>query len=625
MRAGVTDCRMGVAAVLAVALCVVAPVADARDKPGTEVQAPYFGEVLFHFYQQDDFTALTHLLAARSTGRVDAHKAEAELLLGGLYLGYGQHREAGRIFNLLLDSHPSPAVKDRAWFYLGKVRFQRGLYDQALQALNEVGDELPKNLAAEYYLLLAQSHMGLGDYAQAAAVLNDHRAPDDWLAYGRYNLGVALIRMGELESGSAALQRVGQLSTRAPELRSLRDKANLALGYAQLQAGQPATARETLLRVRLRGPFSNKALLGVGWADALQSNYQTALAPWLELRDRDLLDGAVQESLLAVPFAFGKLDAHGSAVDHYLDALAAFDGEMQRLDDAIGRARSGELVPALLREDDPDIGRWYWQLQNVADNDDARYLYHLMANHDFQDGLRNYRDLNALLGHLNDWEAKLAAFDDMLDTREQAYAQRLPEFDQRMQAADLEGIRARRDAAAARLAAAEQTHDVAALADADQRWQWEMLQSLESAPGFAAADADARERHRVLKGFLQWQLDSQHNYRLWEQGRALQALDEALLLAEERAARTAAAREKVPAEVKAYRQRIAALVPRLAGKKERLYAALGGQQSRLQILAVSELEDQKDRLATYRVQARFALATIYDRANATTAERGDTP
>ena len=508
MRPGAGNRRALGAVVLAASLCFGPVAGVARDKPGTLVQDPHYGEVLFHFYQQHDFTALTHLLASRSTGRLEGHKAEAELLLGGLYLGYGQHREAGRIFELLLDSHPEPDVRDRAWFYLGKVRFQRGLYTQALNALTQVGRKLPKNLAAEYYLIKAQSYMGLGDYGQAAAVLDDQPAPDDWLAYGRYNLGVALVRMGELEAGSRALDKVGRLSTRAPELKSLRDKANLALGYARLQAGQPGTAREILTRVRLRGPFSNKALLGVGWADALQSNYRGALAPWLALRDRDLLDGAVQESLLAVPYAFGKLQAHGSAVDHYLDALDAFDGEMGRLDNAIDRARSGELVPALLREDDPDISRWYWQLKNVADSDEARYLYHLMANHDFQDGLRNYRDMSALLRHLDEWRAKLDAFEDMLATREQAYAERLPAFDQRMEEADLEGIRQRRDHIAAQLERARADRDILALASADERWQWDLLAEVEAAPNFASTDTDTRERHRVLKGCLLYTSDA---------------------------------------------------------------------------------------------------------------------
>jgi hypothetical protein len=36
----------------------------------------------------------------------------------------------------------------------------------------------------------------------------------------------------------------------------------------------------------------------------------------------------------------------------------------------------------------------------------------------------------------------------------------------------------------------------------------------------------------------------------------------------------------------------------------------------LQFLAIAELEAQKERLHTYQVQARFALATIYDQATA---------
>jgi len=40
---------------------------------------------------------------------------------------------------------------------------------------------------------------------------------------------------------------------------------------------------------------------------------------------------------------------------------------------------------------------------------------------------------------------------------------------------------------------------------------------------------------------------------------------------------------------------------------------------------VQELEQQKSRLATYEVQARFALATMYDRAATAGASRGKAP
>jgi hypothetical protein len=44
--------------------------------------------------------------------------------------------------------------------------------------------------------------------------------------------------------------------------------------------------------------------------------------------------------------------------------------------------------------------------------------------------------------------------------------------------------------------------------------------------------------------------------------------------------------------------------------------ALGRQRAFLEDVAVDELQAQKQRLDTYMVQARFALASIYDRASA---------
>ncbi len=610
-------------ALLCGAVLLAASAAGARDLDGIEVRDLHYGEVLFHFYQQEDFRALTHLLTARSAGKLPRHDADSELLLGGLYLAYGQHGQAEEIFQRLLDESVEAPVRDRAWFYLGKVRYHRSLYAQAEAALNKVEGELPEGLAAEHRLLLAQSLIHQARFDEAAETLERWRGPRDWTAYARYNLGVALVRNGQLELGTRALRKVGDLPDRKGELRDLRDQANLALGYAYLQAGEASEARNVLRRVSLHGPFSNKALLGVGWADAQLEDYRDALVPWLELRDRDLLDGAVQEALLAVPYAFGRLEAHGSSVDHYLDALAAFDAEVVRLRNATDRARSGELIPALLQTDDPGIGRWYWQLEQVPDNDDARYLYHLVADHVFQDGLRNVRDLLALGEHLREWEKKLVAFRDMVDTRAEAYAQRLPVVAGKLMNMDLKAIRAERDAQmSAWLAAGEPEPDVTSLATATELDQWERLVSMEESPAWQTAEAaEARSKQRVLKGLLLWQLDREHKLRHWQQRQAIASLDEALSAAEAGTASAVQVRDGIPRELKAFRLRLDRLEERLGQMQLSVRQALGGQEERLQLMAIRSLDEQRERLATYRIQARFALANIYDRANATAARQ----
>jgi tetratricopeptide (TPR) repeat protein len=602
---------------------VSGPVAIAGKKsvPGTEIRDLYYGEVLFHFFQDDEFTALTHMLAAQQFGRVTNHAAEAKLLVGGLYLSYGQHRQAGEIFDRLLDGTSDPAVRSRVWFFLGKVRYQRGLFSEAEEAFGHVEQKLPDFLDAEYHMLLAQSLMGQGKFSDAAEVLNSWERSDGWLAYSRFNLGVAFVRTNQLEEGAGLLDQVGQIKTDEPEMLALRDKANLALGYAYLQAEQGEAAKEVLERVRLRGPFSSKALLGVGWADSLREDYRGALNPWLELQDRDLLDSAVQESLLAVPYAFGQLKANGSAAEYYLSALNQFDTEILRLDAALDRADSGDLIPALLRQDESGTGRWHWQLEALPKTEDARYLYHLVANHDFQHGLRNYRDLVALYDHLEEWRGKLSAFDNMVDTGAQAYAERLPVVESRMAEIDIAAMRAQRDSIAADLSRIEKSWDILGFATDAERRQWFELETMESGVAWNSENAAAaRDKQRVLKGVLQWNLEAEYKYRLWRQRRSLAELDSALTQAEQYRHSVDTARATVPARLEEFAARIELLAPRIEVMQAGISAALGDQETELQILAARELEAQKERLSTYRLQARFALAAIYDHGTVAAAD-----
>ena len=210
---------------------------------------------------------------------------------------------------------------------------------------------------------------------------------------------------------------------------ALKDRANLALGYAYLQANDPAKARVSLERVRLNGPYSNKALLGTGYADAQLGDYKRALSPWLELRNRNLLDSAVQESYIAVPYAFAQLGANSQSAEYYEGAVESYDKENVQLDQAIDRIRQGSLLKDILAgQNDPRHG-WFWQLKKVPDAPESRYLYTILAGHDFQEGLKNYRDL-VFMGHtLDNWDDSMEAFSDMIDTRERAYAERLPRTD----------------------------------------------------------------------------------------------------------------------------------------------------------------------------------------------------
>jgi hypothetical protein len=631
------------------ALCASAAVRAAVHDPEKlsigHVRDLHFGDVLFYYFQDDDLEALTRLLAYEHWKLMPHHEDEAQLMAGSLYLELGMHNEAGEIFARLLNDNVAPGVRNRAWLYLGQIWYARGYLDKAEGALRKISGRMSPDLEAQKELLLGNVLMYQGRFEDAIQLLSGWHGGPVWSAYARFNLGVALVRNKRLNDADPFLSSVGNMLADTPEMLALRDRANLAIGFAYLQADQPAKARPALARVRLNGPYSNKALLGIGWADAALGNYREALTPWLELRNRDLLDAAVQESYLAVPYAFGKLSANAQAADYYESAVKSFDTENARLDQAIAGIRKGELLKQVLAEDEPhalerqDVRGeisvapsphgWFRDLRTLPATPESPYLYAVLAGHDFQEGVKNYRDMLYLQSSLANGSDNLVAFQDMIETRERAYAERLPRADALLASKSLSRMQQQDAALENRLRTIEATHDVAALGSDTERDQWARVQRLETSLGGAPSspdDPELRERLGLLKGVLYFRLDEAFAARLWQEHRGLKDLNLALQEAQSRWIRVERARNSVPTNNGEFAARVASLRQRLESLQVRLADAEQRQSAYLAQVGVRELEQQKARLATYQVQARFALATMYDRAaNAQNAGKEPAP
>jgi tetratricopeptide (TPR) repeat protein len=596
---------------------------DPDGLPPHDIKDLQYGDVLFYFFQDDYFDSITRLLAAQQLDRLPHTEGEAELLLGGLYLSLGEHVEAGKIFEALLAGRTSEAVRNKAWFYLGKVWYQRGYLEESERALRQVSDKIQPRISAERYMLLAQLKLREGNYDEAIAALQAWHGAPDWTAYAQFNLGVALVRKGRLPEAVGYLDRVGRMETSSEELLSLRDKANLALGFAYLQSQRAAEAKPILERVRLEGPFSSMALLGVGWADSSSGEFKSALVPWLALRKRNLLDSAVQEAYLTVPYAYNQLGARGQAAEYYNSAIESFDAELTHIDNSIGEIRRGNLLDRLLNDDKKDTLTWYWQLKTLPDAPESRYLYELLASNEFQEGLKNYRELKFMSRNLDNWRGDLSAYDDMLDTRQKAYEQEVPKADAVMSATDLDALTQQRVDFESRINAIEKSNDVAALGTPEEQQTWARLKRIEDFLASRPDDpglAEMREKLRLMKGVVYWRLSESFKARLWNERRSVKELEASLIETEHRTVLVNQARAGMPTDTGAFAARVAALRARMDDLQHRLGALTEKQNRYLQDLAVEELDRQKQRIETYQVQARFELAAIYDKtANEKTA------
>jgi tetratricopeptide (TPR) repeat protein len=479
-----------------------------------------------------------------------------------------------------------------------------------------VSGKIQPRISAERYMLLAQLMLREGRYDDAIAALSAWHGAPDWTAYAQFNLGVALVRQGRLPEAIGYLDRVGKMESAEEELLSLKDKANLALGFAYLQAQRPADAKPVLERVRLEGPFSSMAMLGDGWADSSLGRFKQALIPWMALRKRNLLDSAVQEAYLTVPYAYNQLGARGQAAEYYSSAIDSFDAEQRRIDASIVQIRSGNLLDRLLNDDKKDTLTWYWQLKTLPDAPESRYLYHLLATNEFQEGLKNYRELRFMSRNLDDWREDLSAFDSMLDTRQHAYNEEVPKADAVMSATDLDALTQKRVDFESQLNAIEKSNDVAALGTAEEQRTWVRLKRIEDYLAVHAGDpdlAEMREKLRLMKGVMYWRLSESFKARLWNERRSVKELEASLIETQKRAVLVKQARSGMPKNTGVFAGRVESTRARMDELQRRL-AALTDKQSRyLQDIAIAELGRQKQRIETYQVQARFELAAIYDK------------
>jgi hypothetical protein len=629
---------------VALAGCLVVFGAQAETGPEAKrpVLAPHYGDTLFHFWQDKYFSAVTGLMVSQHFQRMSPHDDDSEILRGGLLLSYGMHHEAGQIFARLIERGASPSVRNRAWYFLAKIRWQRGLQAEAEDAIARIDGKLPAPLEEDRGLLHANLLMARGEFAGAAELLRgmtDPKNPSQASYYARYNLGVALVKSGDVAGGSALLDEVGRMpiTDRAAteEQRSLRDRANVALGFAALQDNRSEDARRVLERVRLESLHANKALLGFGWAAAAAKQADKALVPWTELAGRSLGDAAVLEAKIALPYAYAELGAYGQALEGYEGAVAQFDTEQAALRESIEAIRSGKLVEGLDKRNPGEEMGWFWNLAELPEMPHAGHLTQVLAQHDFQEAFKNYRDLMFLGRNLAQWRDSLGAYRDMLAERRKAFAERLPATRSGAQgtAPVLAELKQRRAVLAAELERVQRDSDPVAFADPKQDDLLQRLAGVQAAMKAHAGDPEVTklaDKVRLLSGALAWQLAQDFPSRLWVAQKALRDADAQIAQAEGRSEAIARAQRDEPARFDAFSRRIDALEASLNGLIPRVAALTTEQQQAVQGIAVAELNRAQQRLAEYQTQARFALAQLYDRANVAanttnTKEAGDAP
>jgi len=391
----------------------------------SDIKDPNIKEALFDSYQGHHFSAITRLLAAQKQHRVIDQEKSA-LVLGGLYLAYGFHEEASRTFEVLLNTVQSRNVKDQAWFYLAKTRYQRGNLGGALNAISKVTNDMNFSLRQERYILEANILLQQQRYLDGLNALKNVNENSGWGPYAKFNKGVAVYHLGREDEGIELLDSLGSIAAVSSETQALKDKANLVLGYGYLEKDEPDTAKTFLERMKLSGPFANQALLALGRAYSDKKLHQQSLIPWLKLTDRHPSDPAVQDSMMAVPYALGQMEAFKQSLEYYEKAMLTFQSEIDKINVAAEAVGGGKLLDELVQFANLEQeGVGDSQVSQYIDTPEGHYLLPLLSRYEFREALDNFAALQLSLGKLEGWSANLNTYNELSTDERKAYEDRI--------------------------------------------------------------------------------------------------------------------------------------------------------------------------------------------------------
>jgi len=593
-----------------------------------ELKDIFYGESLFYAFQDKHFDAISKLdaeldqyyaLDNPSLDPFNQHINHAEFSVGSFELAYRMHQRAGRAIKSIMESNLNQKIRNEAAFRLAQIYYRKNQPGNALDVLEKIKGEMANDLRVDEIYLRAQVYISTGKFIEAIKLLKSIKNEDKYRGFALYNLGIAYIQNNEEEKAVPALAELGQISSDDRGVLALKDKANLTLANRMLEKESPQQAKQYFSRVRLNGPFADRALLGLGWVNAKAGRFKKALVPWSILQKREITNEAVQESMLGVAYAYSQLHYYGQAALSYGKAMDSFGYEIDRLQESIKSVREGKFLTAVLNKQSERDENWLHNLRDLQDTPETRYIMSLMASNDFQQSLKNYQDLAELRVRLSYWLATLDVYVELIEIRRQYYEPLLPVVEKQFKKLDAR-IRLRmsqRNRLDQRLKSLVIARRPEYLASAEERGMQDILatQELYLSKKPQKYTAEVKQRIARLKGVLHWNINEAYDDRLTNAYEQMQTLDIYINKLKQAYQSFVRTRQAATQSYEGYGITIRQLKTKIKENQVKVDGIMARQGRLIEAMAVNELERRRNLLEEYQIKSRFALAESYDRAS----------
>lgn len=459
------------ALILPVAPAALRPARRLDPKPWQwqqEAEDPRLGLVRYLRTTGRTFGAMLELLDMANAMTPEEMPAEYFVLLAHAYVDFGMRAQARQALEEYTrrgaDRAPYEAVRLR----LAELAFERGQLAEARRLLAAINKEyLTPPQLVDWQATLSKLQLAREQFDEAVAtltgddnqleVLTEVDDETNQTLTMRYNLAVAMLHSDAVDRGRTLMDRLGRRRCFSDLERALRDLANVTLGFHFLTSGQGATAKAIFHRVPLEGPYSEIALLGLGWSELAKPGsrqprvrigdepepgvygirnpdvgrfnredmperfraggfnevqfepfrmaeimaeeaaaQKRALIALEVLARRNPLAPPVQEALVAIPYLLEKLDAYGAAQNSYQQAVATLQEVRSQINRQIDALRNGGPIPGLAGADSALAVGAQWRRRRLAGLTGVRWVQELLGSNAFNARLAQVLNLHHL-------------------------------------------------------------------------------------------------------------------------------------------------------------------------------------------------------------------------------------
>ncbi len=592
-----------------------------HSKEKINIQELSFGEMVYDYYQENYFSALTHLLVAEKRNALTVHEKDAELLKGVVYLSYGMLITAEELFKKLLTTKKDNRVIAQVQFYLGKTQYLNGQYDKANNNLLKSVDLLSKILKEESYIMLSQIAYDNQNEALAIDYLNKVSKKTENGKFALFNLAIFLLQEDKLKEALKLFGKI-QVNEKSSEVElNLYDRMNLSLGYYFLSKKSSEKARHYLSKIRLTGVFSNRAVLALGWTYSQSGVYEKSIAYWNELVNRDLRDAANQEAVLALAFAYYQNGAKKEALETFVKAAAIYGQQLSLIDKA-----QTELKQALFQKwldsrglfGDKIFQKWARGDVPITDSKIEYYFQDITSSNEFNQYFYQFQEMSHLLLVLQRWRRQLPVFQEMLDNHKMRYERTKPKIDSRRQVLLEDNWHKQFNILSEKISVEKKIDNLWLFATPEEKEIYQSLVDMEKTFEQLSAHhmdvEEQKEQWRRIKGVLLWDIAESYGKRHHKLMKVQKQSKQALKILDERDIKLQQVEKEAFRRFSQYDGRIEKIDQTIQRLEKQVNQFKSITQNKMQDILFRNLNKRQKELDFLLAQAELSIAKIQDEA-----------